>query len=143
MRRPTKKQLTQQVDSLLKLTDSLQQALMEYELPVADSLLLENEINEGDFNNPETDLDFNYDSLSTEQRLSLYYHQNQLNQMPDSLTLETLDTALLTSAIPDSVYINRLTRMNSFIKLPYNNIVRNHIIHYLSLIHISEPTRPY
>ncbi|HPJ82823.1 MAG: LysM peptidoglycan-binding domain-containing protein [Bacteroidales bacterium] len=130
MRRPTKKQLTQQVDSLLKLTDSLQQALMEYELPVADSLLLENEINEGDFNNPETDLDFNYDSLSTEQRLSLYYHQNQLNQMPDSLTLETLDTALLTSAIPDSVYINRLTRMNSFIKLPYNNIVRNHIIHY-------------
>jgi membrane-bound lytic murein transglycosylase D len=103
---------------------------MEYELPVADSLLLENEINEGDFNNPETDLDFNYDSLSTEQRLSLYYHQNQLNQMPDSLTLETLDTALLTSAIPDSVYINRLTRMNSFIKLPYNNIVRNHIIHY-------------
>ncbi|HOR11336.1 MAG TPA: LysM peptidoglycan-binding domain-containing protein [Bacteroidales bacterium] len=130
MRRPTKKQLTQQVDSLLKLTDSLQQALMEYELPAADSLLLENEINEGDFNNPETNPDFDYDSLSTDQRLSLYYHQNQLNRMPDALTLETLDTALLTSTIPDSVYINRLTRMNSFIKLPYNNIVRNHIIHY-------------
>ncbi|MDD5732823.1 MAG: lytic transglycosylase domain-containing protein, partial [Bacteroidales bacterium] len=130
MRRPTKKQLTQQVDSLLKLTDSLQQALMGYALPVTDSLLLENEINEGDFNNPETDPDFDYDSLTTEQRLSLYYHHNQLNRMPDSLTLETLDTALLTSTIPDSVYINRLTRMNSFIQLPYNNIVRNHIIHY-------------
>lgn len=130
LRRPTKKQLTQQVDSLLKLTDSLQQALMEFELPAADSLFLENEINQGGFYNPETDPDFDYDSLSTEQRLSLYYHQNQLNQMPDPLTLETLDTALLTSAIPDSVYIARLARMNSFIKLPYNNIVRNHIIHY-------------
>ncbi|MFY9116788.1 MAG: LysM peptidoglycan-binding domain-containing protein, partial [Bacteroidales bacterium] len=74
--------------------------------------------------------DLEQDSLSTEQRLSLYYHQNQLNQMSAVLTLETLDTALLSSDIPDSVYIERLKRMNSFIKLPYNNIVKNHIIHY-------------
>ena len=130
MRRPTKKQLTQQVDSLLRLTDSLQRMLLQAELPETDTSFYYNGINEGGFDETETYPDFDYDSLSTEQRLSLYYHQNQLNQMPDSHTLETLDTALLTSAIPDSVYIDRLTRMNSFIKLPYNNIVRNHIIHY-------------
>ncbi|NLC75876.1 MAG: LysM peptidoglycan-binding domain-containing protein, partial [Clostridiales bacterium] len=40
-----------------------------------------------------------------------------------------IDTTLL-SNIPDSVYINRLNAMNSFIKLPYNSIIRNYIIYY-------------
>lgn len=129
-RKPTKKQLTQQVDSLLKLTDSLQQVILTMEMPVNDTLMTEAEINEGGFDNPPVDLTFEFDSLTTEQRLSLYYHQNVLNQMPDPMTLENLDTASLRSDIPDSVYIDRLTRMNCFIKLPYNNIVKNHIIHY-------------
>jgi len=37
----------------------------------------------------------------------------------------TGDTAVL--QYPDSVYINRLSKVNSIIKLPYNNIIRNHI----------------
>jgi membrane-bound lytic murein transglycosylase D len=37
----------------------------------------------------------------------------------------TGDTAVL--QFPDSVYINRLSKVNSIIKLPYNNIIRNHI----------------
>lgn len=37
----------------------------------------------------------------------------------------TGDTAVL--QFPDSVYINRLSKLNSIIKLPYNNIIRNHI----------------
>jgi len=28
---------------------------------------------------------------------------------------------------PDSVYIDRLSKINYFIELPYNNIIRNHI----------------
>jgi len=111
-RKPTKKQLTQQVDSLLKLTDSLQQVILTMEMPVSDTLMAEAEINEGGFDNPPVDLTFEFDSLTTEQRLSLYYHQNVLNQMPDPMTLENLDTASLSSNIPDSVYIDRLTRMN-------------------------------
>ena len=101
-----------------------------------DSPYYENEINEGGFDDPSGTLNFgnftlpDIDSLSTEQRLSLYYHQNQLNQRQPDMTLEVLDTVVLTSNIPDSVYIERLSRMNSFIKLPYNNIVKNHIIHY-------------
>ncbi|MFA6925727.1 MAG: lytic transglycosylase domain-containing protein, partial [Bacteroidales bacterium] len=130
IKRPSKKQLTRQVDSLLRLTDSLQQVLMAYKLSEADSIYMADQINEGGFDNPAAEVDFGYDSLTTEQRLSMYYHQNMLNQMPESMTLESLDTALLKSDIPDSVYIERLTRMNSFIKLPYHNIVKNHIIHY-------------
>lgn len=136
LRKPTKKQLEHKVDSLLQLTDSLQQILAGLELPAVDSPYYENEINEGGFDDPSGTLNFgnftlpDIDSLSTEQRLSLYYHQNQLNQRQPDMTLEVLDTVVLTSNIPDSVYIERLSRMNSFIKLPYNNIVKNHIIHY-------------
>ena len=136
LRKPTKKQLEHKVASLLQLTDSLQQILAGLELPAVDSPYYENEINEGGFDDPSGTLNFgnftlpDIDSLSTEQRLSLYYHQNQLNQRQPDMTLEVLDTVVLTSNIPDSVYIERLSRMNSFIKLPYNNIVKNHIIHY-------------
>jgi membrane-bound lytic murein transglycosylase D len=35
------------------------------------------------------------------------------------------DTILL--QCPDTVYINRLSKINSIIRLPYNNIIRNHI----------------
>jgi len=35
------------------------------------------------------------------------------------------DTAVL--QYPDSVYISRISKINSIIKLPYNNIIRNHI----------------
>jgi membrane-bound lytic murein transglycosylase D len=35
------------------------------------------------------------------------------------------DTSVL--QFPDSVYINRLSKINSIIQLPYNNIIRNHI----------------
>ena len=41
-----------------------------------------------------------------------------------------LDSVKLTSSIPDSVYIRRLKEMNSFITLPYNDIVRGYLIHY-------------
>ena len=76
LRKPTKKQLIQKVDSLLELTDSLQKVLSVAKLPAADSLFLEEEINEGVFDTIEGIADLEQDSLSTEQRLSLYYHQN-------------------------------------------------------------------
>ena len=142
LRKPTKKQLSKKVDSLLQLTDSLHRVLSFAKLPATDSLFLEEEINEGGFDLDQVDEipDLRDDSLSTEQRLSLYYYQNQLNQMASIMTLETLDTVVLASSIPDSVYIERLKRMNSFIKLPYNNIVKNHIIHYTSKMPDRIPT---
>ncbi len=129
-KRPSKKVLLRQVDSLLKRTDSLEQALLGFQIPVNDSILLENEINEGGFEANGDEFYYGDDSLSTEQKLSIYYHQNALNRMGLDVTLEALDSVQYTSGIPDSVYIQRLSDMNSFIKLPYNSIVKNHIIHY-------------
>ncbi len=41
-----------------------------------------------------------------------------------------MDSVRFTSNVPDSVYVARLTEMNSFITLPYNDIVKNYIILY-------------
>ena len=37
------------------------------------------------------------------------------------------DQDTMTIPVSDSVYIDRLSRINSVIRLPYNNIIRNHI----------------
>ena len=42
------------------------------------------------------------------------------------------DLLVLIPEFPDSVYIDRLGRINSIITLPYNNIIRNHIHVYTS-----------
>ena len=44
--------------------------------------------------------------------------------------IEMNDSIKYTSNIPDSVYMERIKRMNSFITLPYNDIVKSHIIKY-------------
>lgn len=41
-----------------------------------------------------------------------------------------MDSVKFESNVPDSVYIERLKKMNSFISLPYNDIVKNYIILY-------------
>ena len=41
-----------------------------------------------------------------------------------------MDSVRFESNVPDSVYINRIKAMNSFITLPYNDIVKNYIILY-------------
>lgn len=72
-----------------------------------------------------------WDSLDTEQKLSLFYHNRQYYNYPDNFSsFAQIDTMTFTSDIPDSVYIHRLTKMNSYIKLPYNQVVKNYIVLY-------------
>ena len=66
--------------------------------------------------------------VSVDSLLSLWYQRRNLNLM--ELEPSDIDTLVMTSDIPDSVYLERLKRMNSFISVPYNNIIRNHIIYY-------------
>lgn len=40
------------------------------------------------------------------------------------------DSVIYHSSIPDSVYIRKIKKLNSYIPIPYNEIVRNHIILY-------------
>ena len=66
--------------------------------------------------------------LTSDSLLSLWYQRRNLNLM--DLEPSDIDTIVMTSDVPDSVYIARLQRLNSFISVPYNSIIRNHIIYY-------------
>jgi len=64
----------------------------------------------------------------TDSLLSLWYvHELSKNEDTD---LFNLDSIRFSSNVPDSVYIERIKAMNSYINLPYNDIVRNYIILY-------------
>ena len=131
----TKKSLLRQRDSLLQANRELQLRLDSMYM-LNESLLLAEEEQTGDSINPGfmemTGLDqFASDTAHTVSRdslLSLWYQKRNLNLM--DLEPSDIDTIEMTSDIPDSVYIERLQRLNSFISVPYNRIIRNHIIYY-------------
>ena len=58
--------------------------------------------------------------------INSWYVKMALNNNPAEFRSDT--TAV---QYPDSVYIQRLSKINSIIRLPYNNIIRNHINVYL------------
>ena len=125
----SKKQLKQQVTNLTKQLDSLKSIIdggtiamsdtttyedngSSYgELALVDSLVFENAT---PGSNP--------DSL-----LSIWYKERNI---PMERYIIESDSVELYSNIPDSVYIAKIKKMNSFIPIPYNHIVRNQIIAY-------------
>ena len=48
----------------------------------------------------------------------------------DSVTVANLDSLHLTSSLPDSVLVARLSDLNPFFSLPFNDIVRNYMVSY-------------
>ena len=138
----TKKSLLRQRDSLLQANRELQLRLDSMYM-VNESLLLAEEEQTGDSINPGfmemTGLDqFASDTAHTVSRdslLSLWYQKRNLNLM--DLEPSDIDTIEMTSDIPDSVYIERLQRLNSFISVPYNRIIRNHIIYYTQRLELT------
>ena len=71
-----------------------------------------------------SEVDHNTDSL-----LSVWYVEHNFSG-EGNFELPNMEDVVLASDIPDSVYIDRLNKMNSFIKIPYNPVVRNYIIQY-------------
>jgi len=69
-----------------------------------------------------------YTSQISDSLLNLWYVQKLVNE--DDINMPEMDSVKLTSDIPDSVYLARIEKMNSFITLPYNDIVKNYIIKY-------------
>ena len=64
----------------------------------------------------------------TDSLLDIWYtHQMSLEAEDEAFDMEEVKFA---SNVPDEVYIERLKKMNSFIQIPYNDIVRNYIIMY-------------
>ena len=69
-----------------------------------------------------------YTAAVSDSLLNLYYVQKKI-AMSDEGYFD-MDSVRFQSNVPDSVYIERIRQMNSFITLPYNDIVKNYIIKY-------------
>lgn len=113
--------LTRRLDSLQNAYDSL---AYEYNLlaePVSGNV--EEGIAIEEVFKPETYTPESIDSL----RSVWYLHKQAEAFNPD---FEMLERDTLKSAIPDSVYMERLNRLNSFIPIQFNHYVRNNIILY-------------
>lgn len=110
--------LESKIDSLSKeieLNDSINAEILEvYE---------ENEDKSAAGLNPE-----DYNAEVTDSLLSVWYMQQQISE--DEGENYNMDSVRFESNVPDTVYIERIKAMNSFIDLPYNEIVKNYIILY-------------
>jgi len=65
----------------------------------------------------------------TDSLLSVWYVQRQMRSSAEGEGMD-MDAVHFTTSVPDSVLIERLSKMNSFIKLPYNETVRNWMVLY-------------
>lgn len=129
----TKAALVQQNKELTRMVDSLSAEISRYqeEIRSKDSLTAEildiyeeNEDKSAAGLNPE-----DYTPEVTDSLLNLWYLHRKLSS-EDFVPEYDMDSVKFESNVPDEVYIQRLKQMNSFIDLPYNNIVRNYIILY-------------
>ena len=124
----TRKQLVQEILDLRKEVKELR-LLLESSIALSDTLSFNDSLNYSALNLMNGDEAVTGIELNTDSLLSVFYLQRVLNADYEELPYD-LDSLMLTANLPDSVYINRLTAMQSFITLPYNDVVRNSIILY-------------
>ena len=127
-----KSDLIRENSSLRTELDSLRNELgrIREEMQALDSLELElmdvydeNEDKSAAGLNPE-----DYNAEVSDSLLNIWYLHRKVS---DAADIEyDMDTVRFASNVPDSVYIERIKAMNSFIDLPYNSIVRNYIVLY-------------
>lgn len=139
----TGKRLTpRQENRLLKeRLDSLMQEIEKYktELHRTDSMTNEildyyeiTESEDGDQIAPE-----DYTAEISDSLLNIWYAHKLANGYEDEQY--DMDSVRFESNVPDEVYVERIRKMNSFITLPYNDIVKNYIIMYSEKMSKSMP----
>ncbi len=112
--------------------DSLQIELDRYrtELQRADSIACEYMALYGGSGNNASGTDIapeDYTAEVSDSLLNIWYAEKMAS---DGDIEYDMDSVKFESNVPDSVYIERLKKMNSFISLPYNDIVKRYIILY-------------
>jgi membrane-bound lytic murein transglycosylase D len=132
-KKPAKSDLILEIDKLKRTIDSLKLELESGSIPIIDTVSSNDSINPGGLSFFDSE-DFadTVNLLPTDSLLNIWYLQKNLNL--DDSDLMNLDDEVFESDVPDSVYIARLKAINSFIPLPYNNIVKNHIVYYTKRI---------
>lgn len=127
-KKPTKKQLLQERIELQKTIDSLRSIIEGGALEMSDTSQFEEAEPFTGINYIDSEVFADVDPGSNPDSLmSMWYIQKRLT-LNDAE--RDLDSITLTSNIPDEVYMERLNKINSFIPLSYNSIVKNHIIYY-------------
>ena len=128
----TKTQLKQENTELKSLIDSLKNELARTsaELQYTDSLASEliALYTDSEAKNSSTLMPEEYTAEISDSLLNVWYVQNLVSQSEEDLY--DMDSVKFESNVPDSVYIERIKQMSSFISLPYNSVVKNHIIKY-------------
>lgn len=128
----TRLKLKEQNRRLQELVDSLQYELekcksdLHYTDSIAGEMMAvyeENEDKSAAGLNPE-----DYTVEVSDSLLNIWYTHKIASD--DETEVYDMDSVKFESNVPDEVYIERLKRMNSFIQLPYNDIVKNYIILY-------------
>lgn len=112
--------------------DSLRNELERYrmELAYTDSLTLEMmQVYEGHDGRSAAGISpEDYTPEVSDSLLSLWYVHSRVSA--DDISEYDMDSVRFQSNVSDEVYIERIKQMNSFITLPYNDIVKNYIILY-------------
>ena len=127
-----KKLLLEENTQLKQVIDSLKQEMakvraeLEYTDSVANEML--SLYADSETKNSNTVAIEEYTTAVSDSLLSLYYVQKKIAQSEEDYY--DMDSVRFQSNVPDSVYIERIRQMNSFITLPYNDIVKNYIIKY-------------
>ena len=129
----TKNQLKKQNSQLKNELDSMRMELERYRTDYAIMDSINNEMmamyrgNEG--SSRTSILPEDYTAEISDSLLNLWYAHTVVNDIDDSESFD-MDSVKFESNVPDQVYIERIEKMNSFITLPYNEVVRNYIILY-------------
>ena len=118
------KQIRQENEVLRNELDSLQLLLDHYRgqanLDEREIAALEHEMEENGFE---------YTTEATDSLLHLWY-KNTLTSDFDAVNEYNMDSVRFSSNVSDTEMMRRLSAMNSFISLPYNDVVKNYIILY-------------
>ena len=120
----TKKVLKDSIVILLQKLDSMQKAYDEMLSAPFEEIAISGEDDNFGPEDGEDDPFFNTDSA-----LVAWYDNLSRHTQDEEELLEAGDMQY-TSDIPDAVYIDRLNRINTSVKIPYNDVVRSYIIYY-------------
>lgn len=119
----TKKTLKDSISVLLSKLDSMQRAYDEMVAAPFEEIAFSSE-DDSIAIDAEDDPNFNTDSAL------VAWYDNLSRHSQDEEELMEVEEMKYTSDVPDSVYIARLNRINTSVKIPYNEVVRSYIIYY-------------
>ena len=123
----TRKKLLQENEQLRRQVQALEAEIAVFRSEAAEQEEIAEEIAQENENKVSAALE-DYTAVGTDTLLSQWYLHRQSKIR--GREQYNMDSVHFTTDVPDSVLMDRLARMNSFISLPYNETVKNYMILY-------------